>query len=120
MILVKAPDGREFAVDEKPVTLTAYRTVFADHKQSGGPDDPVVLIKYDEARSFAKTKGNRLLRADEWQLASTTAGFVVSPAGIMEWVEPRDDKKNVMQHGKSEVRPNKEFKDVTFRMAHDI
>ena len=110
-----------FAVDQKPVSVAAYRTVFADHKQAGNAEDPVVNVKYDRARSFAKTKGNRLLRAEEWQLASTTAGFVAAPASLLEWVEPRDDRKNVVQHGKAEARPEtQEYKDVTFRMARDI
>jgi len=121
MIVVKRADGTQFFIDEKPVSAATYRTVFADHKQPGGPDDPVINIRYDEARSFAKTKGNRLVRADEWETASTAAGFTVSPAGQLEWVEPGVDKKNVRQHGKSEIRDDKkEYKDVTFRMAHDI
>jgi len=120
MVLVTRKDGTQFAVDEKPVTVSAYKTVFSDHKQGGTEIDPVVNIKYVEARSFAKTKGNRLLRAEEWDLAATAPGVTVAPA-LMEWVEPGDDKKNVRQHGKGEARPqDKEFKDVTFRMARDI
>ncbi len=121
MILVKRPNGTQFAVDAQPVTVAAFRTVFADHKQPGGQDDPVISIKYDEARSFARTKGNRLVRSDEWEWASTTPGVTVSPAGLLEWVEPGDDKRNVRQHGKAEARADgKEYKDVTFRMARDI
>jgi eukaryotic-like serine/threonine-protein kinase len=120
MVIVKRPNGTQFAVDEKPVSVAAYRTLYADHKQAGSADDPVVNVTYDKARSFAKYRGNRLLRADEWQIASTSPGFTAGP-NLLEWVEPRDDRKNVVQHGKSETRPEtKEYKDVTFRMARDI
>lgn len=119
MVLVKTDRGT-IAVDEKPVRAELYRTVFADHKQTG-PAGEVVSVTYVKARSFAKTKGNRLLRADEWQKASTTPGFMASTAGLLEWVEPGADRKNVIGHGKADARPDdKEFKDVTFRMARDI
>jgi hypothetical protein len=121
MIVVKRIDGTVFAVSEKPVTLAEYKTVFADHKQATtGDDDPVTNITYDEARSYARTKGGRLLRPDEWDWASTTPGVAVSPAGQLEWVESPEGKRTVKQHGKTEVRADKEYKDVTFRMARDI
>jgi eukaryotic-like serine/threonine-protein kinase len=121
MILVTRDDGSTFAVDDKPVTLGDYRAVFADHKQMGGPDDPVTGIKYDDARAFARTKGRRLVRSDEWLSASTKPGFMVSPQGLLEWVEPLDDKVNVRQHGKALAREKtKGHKDVTFRMVKDI
>jgi hypothetical protein len=31
-----------------------------------------------------------------------------------------DDKKNVVLHGKAEVRADAPYKDVTFRMAKDL
>lgn len=121
MIVVTRPDGSVFAVDEKPVTAAAYRNVFGDHKQAGSPDDPVVNITYDRARSYARTNGGRLVRSDEWELASTKPGFMVTSPGLLEWVEPDDDRKNVRQHGKAEARAEaKGYKDVTFRMAKDI
>src|SRR5262249_49413155 len=87
MVLVKHPDGKPwFYVDEKPVTLSAYRSLYPDHQQPGGPDDPVVMISYDEARSYAKTKSGRLLRSDEWDAATVTPGVVVVD-GVFEWVE---------------------------------
>jgi len=81
---------------------------------------PFMIYYSDEARSYARTKGNRLLRAAEWQQVATQPGFVVSD-GLLEWVEPGDDKKNAVSHGKSEARAvDREFRDVTFRMARDI
>ena len=120
MILVKKADGSPwFYADANVVTAAQYRSVFADHKQGGKPEDAVVNIKYDEARSYARTKGGRLLRAAEWDAASTTPGFI-STDGLLEWVEPGADKVNAKKHGKGEVRPDGAQKDVTFRMAKDI
>ena len=120
MIAVTHADGTAFAIDEKPVTLAAYTIVFGDHKQAGKPDDPVANLTYDKARSYAKSQGKRLVRPDEWLLASTQPGFMVSPAGLLEWVESSEGKRTVVQHGKSEVRPDGPYKDVTFRMARDL
>ncbi len=119
MVLVKRPDGKPwFYVDEKPVNLAAYRTLYPDHTQPGGPDDPVVMISYDEARSYAKTRNGRLLRSDEWDAATVTPGVVVVD-GVYEWVESPEGKRTARQHGKTQVRPDKDQKDVGFRVARD-
>jgi hypothetical protein len=120
MLLVKRADGTPwFYVDARPVSLAAFRSVFADHKQAGGIEEPVVSLKYDEARSYARTKGGRLLRSDEWDAARDTPGFQDSPA-LLEWVESPEGKRTVRQKDKTETRADKEYKDVTFRMAKDI
>ncbi len=119
MLLVKLPDGRQLFVDAEPVSALRFHKVFADHKQAGKPTEAVVMIKYDEAQAFARTSNGRLLRADEWSAASTTPGFI-SVDGMWEWVESPKESRLVVQHGKSQPRPDKEHKDVTFRMAMDI
>jgi serine/threonine-protein kinase len=120
MLLVKKADGTPwFYVDQKPVSLAEFRAVFADHKQPGGIEEPVVMLKYDEARSYARTKGGRLLRSDEWDAARDTPGFSDSPA-LLEWVESPEGKRTVRQKDKTETRADKDYKDVTFRMAKDI
>jgi serine/threonine-protein kinase len=121
MVLVTKPDGKAWLyVDEKPVTAGAYHQMFAEHQQAGAATDPVVMIGYDEARSYAQTtRGGRLLRPDEWDRASTTPGFIAVD-GIYEWVESPEGKREVRQHGKSQSRPDKAQKDVTFRVAKDI
>jgi serine/threonine-protein kinase len=120
MLLVKRPDGSQFAISAKPVTSADYRTVFSDHKQAGSADAPVVQITFAKANAFASQRGNRLVRADEWPMAAALPDFVPAP-GLFEWGEPREDKKNVVQPGKTESRAEtKEYKDVTFRMARDI
>jgi serine/threonine protein kinase len=119
MVAVKKPNGSPwFFVDEKPVTATAFKQVFAEHQQPQGASDAVVMVSYDAARSYATTRGGRLLRSDEWDAATTSAGVVVAD-GVYEWVESPEGKRTVRQHGKTTVRPDKEQRDVTFRVARD-
>jgi tRNA A-37 threonylcarbamoyl transferase component Bud32 len=119
MIVVKLPGGGQLWVDAQPVSAARFKKVFADHKQAGKPDDAAVMLKYDEAQAFARTSNGRLLRAAEWTAASTTPGFIAVD-GVWEWVESPKEARMVVQHGKSQPRADKEFKDVTFRMAVDV
>ncbi|MEO6773469.1 MAG: serine/threonine-protein kinase [Kofleriaceae bacterium] len=120
MVLVKHPDGTPwFMVDKAPVPATLYKKLFSNHEQPGDPDAPVVQVSYDGARSYASTRGGRLLRSEEWDAATTTPGVVVSD-GIFEWVESPERKRTVRAHGKTQVRPDGAQKDVTFRVAKDL
>jgi len=120
MLLVKKPDGTRFYADAQPVSAQRFREVFASHDQAGKPDEPVLMVSYNEARSYATTRGNRLLTSDEWTLAATAGGFAAND-GVFEWVESLDDKqKQVRKPGKSESRPDARYKDVTFRMARNF
>jgi serine/threonine protein kinase len=121
MVLVHKPDGTPwFYVDARPVALGAFRQLFARHDQAGGPGDAVVMVSYNEARSYAKTRGGRLLSNDEWSSAEATPGFGLS-GELFEWVESPDDKRRmVRQHGKAAVRPDTRQNDVTFRMAKPL
>lgn len=118
-ILVSLADGRQLYVDAEPVSAARFRKVFADHVQPGKPDDPVVLVKYDEAQAFARTSNGRLLRAEEWTAASKTRGFIAVDK-LWEWVESPKEARKVVRHGKMQCRPDKELEDVTFRMAVDV
>jgi serine/threonine-protein kinase len=121
MLTITRRDGTKFYADMKAVSFKAFRDVFKTHDQPGAPDEPVVMVSYNEARSYAKTRGNRLLTSDEWDLAGAAVGFSVAGDKLLEWVESVDDKqKTVRQHGKTEGRPDAKYKDVTFRMARDI
>jgi serine/threonine-protein kinase len=117
MVLVHRADGSPwFYVDPRPVTAASFRQLFGKHEQAGSPDDPVVMVSYNEARSFATTRGGRLLTSDEWDSAATTPGVRVGDA--FEWVEsPDENNRIVRQRGKSAARPDRPQKDVTFRMA---
>ena len=118
MVMVKHPDGSPwFLVDEAPVPAAAFKKLFSDHAQPGA-SDVVVMVSYDGARSYASTRGGRLLRSDEWDAAVVTPGIVVAD-GLYEWVESPEGKRTVRQHGKILQRPDKEQKDVTFRVAKD-
>jgi len=118
MVLVRKRDGAPwFYVDARPVSLAAFRQLFARHDQAGAGDDAVVMVSYNEARSYAKTRGGRLMTSDEWDLAAATPGFRVA-GELLEWVEsPDENTKLVRQRGRSVMRPDREQKDVTFRMA---
>lgn len=120
MVLVKRADGSPwFYVDVEPVTTRAYREVFGDHPQEGAADDPVLLVSYDGARSFASTRGGRLLRNDEWDAAAARPDVTVD-ADAFEWVESPEGSRTVRQRGKTEVRETgTEQPDVTFRVAKD-
>jgi serine/threonine protein kinase len=116
MLLVKKADGTTFLADTAPVSLADYKAVFAKHEQQGKATDPVIDLSYTEAKSYAMTRGRRLLTPEEWDAASVTPGFVVAGKSILEWVESPDEKKRIAkQHGKTETRPDAKQKDVTFR-----
>jgi len=120
MVLIKHPDGSPWLyVDSHAVTAGAFHQMFADHVQPGKPDDPVVLISYEQAQSYAKTRGGRLLRDEEWELAANSPGFVAVDH-TYEWVESPEGKREVCSHAGTEIRPDKEQKDVTFRVAKDL
>jgi formylglycine-generating enzyme required for sulfatase activity len=120
MLIVRHPDGKPwFFVDANPTTVKEFRSVFARHTQQGSDEAAVVMVSYNEARSYAQTRGRRLLTTDEWDAASTTQNFIVND-GIYEWVEsPDEHKRTIRQHGHASTRPDKEQKDVTFRTAKD-
>ena len=121
MVLVRKADGNPwFYADATPVSIAAYRNVFAKHEQQGQPASPVVNVSYTEAKGYVQTMKGRLLTAEEWDRAAVTPGFV-APDGLLEWVDsPDEKKKNVHAHGKADTRPDARQKDVTFRMAKDI
>ncbi len=118
MVLVRRADGTPwFYVDARPVSVASFRALFGTHEQAGDPDDAAVMVSYNEARSYAKTRGGRLLTSEEWDSAAKTPGFRVS-GELLEWIESPDDKsKQVRQVGKSIARSDQAQKDVTFRMA---
>ncbi|HEY4238484.1 MAG TPA: protein kinase [Kofleriaceae bacterium] len=119
-LVVKKADGTPwFRTDAQPVSIAEYQALFAAHVQDGKPTDPVVMVSYNEARSFAATRGGRLLTSAEWDAASVTPGFTVGD-GVYEWVDAGPEQKTVVrQHGKTQPRPDAGQKDVTFRIARD-
>ena len=120
MLLVRRPDGAPwFFVDARPVSVATYREVFGKHAPAAKPDDAVTMVSYDEARSFATTRGGRLLTAEEWDAASRTPSFTTD--GTYEWVDSPTDKKAIRQRGSaSQIRTDARHRDVTFRTAKDL
>jgi tRNA A-37 threonylcarbamoyl transferase component Bud32 len=120
-VLVRKRDGTPwFYVEARPVSAAAFRQVFTSHEQPGDPGNAVVMVSYTQARSYANTRGGRLLTGDEWDSAVATPGVQVS-GDLLEWVEsPDESKRTARQRGKSAVRPDKEQPDVTFRMAKPL
>jgi formylglycine-generating enzyme required for sulfatase activity len=119
MLLVVKPGGGQLYVDARPVSAAAFREVFARREPAARPDAPITNVSYNEARSFASTRGGRLPTAEEWDAASRTANFVTD--GMYEWVESPGDKKSIRQRdGKSDIRADAAHGDVTFRVAQDL
>ena len=122
MLLVTRKDGTKFYADIRPVSVKSFQSVFQSHKQTGSPDDPVVMVSYADARAYANTRNGRLLTSEDWDAASTVEGFVVStPTKLYEWVDsPPEQDKTIRLHGVKETRPDAKYKDVTFRMARNV
>jgi serine/threonine protein kinase len=119
MLLVVRPDGGRLFVDARPVSAAAFREVFAKYDPGAKADAPATNVSYNEARSFATTRGGRLLTAEEWDAASRTADFSAAE-GVFEWVDSPGDKKAIRQrNGKSDIRADAPHRDVTFRIAKD-
>jgi eukaryotic-like serine/threonine-protein kinase len=118
MLVVRGKDGSRFYADARPVSLAAFREVFKSHAQEGKPEDPVVMVSYNEARSYAKTRNGRLLTSEEWDAVVQTAGFIGGE--MLEWIDsPATTDKAVRSHKTTETRADAKYKDVTFRMARD-
>nr|MBA2542314.1 protein kinase [Deltaproteobacteria bacterium] len=118
MLLVRKKDGTPFYADAKPVRLDGFRQVFKTHDQKGNPDDPVVMVSYNEARGFADSKGNRLLTVEEWDAAAAVEGFVAA-VGLFEWIASPTEEKTIHKRGATATRPDQKHKDVSFRMGRD-
>jgi serine/threonine protein kinase len=121
MLLVLKADGSPwFYADANPITVAAYRELFAKHDPTANEKDAVTNVSYTEAKSYVKTRGGRLLTSQEWERAAVTPNFTVRD-GLLEWVDsPEEKSKTVRAHGKTQNRPDTKQKDVTFRMAKDI
>jgi serine/threonine-protein kinase len=123
MLLVRDGAGRPLVhVDRNPVTNRAYAEVVKAHRYApADADRPVTGVSFDEARNFAKTRGKRLLRPDEWEPALDTLGFI--PAGMRTWEWIDDGRDDARDHAVRRVpdgaarRRATDDKDVTFRLA---
>jgi serine/threonine-protein kinase len=117
MFLVRKPDGSPwFFVEERATTVAAYRDVFRQHDPTARPGEAVTMVSYTEARSFAATRGGRLLTSAEWDAAAAAPRFAAA-ATLFEWVDSPMDVKTVRRPGQTDTRPDARQGDVTFRVA---
>ena len=81
-------------------------------------------VSFDYAKTYAKMRGKRLLRDDEWTAALDTLGF--APAGMRTWEWVDDGKAEAKQRPVRRVNEGKATrkpaggKDITFRLAQDL
>ena len=116
--MIRHPDGTAwFYVEPRPVSVAAFRQLFGKHDQAGAPTDAVIDVSYNEARSYATTRGGRLLTSEEWDAATVTPGVQLA-GDLLEWIDsPDESKRAARQRGKSQIRTDQPQPDVTFRLA---
>jgi serine/threonine-protein kinase len=126
MIVVRDPNGQaQFFVDRLPVSHRQFAAFVKSHKiPSGEADRPVTSVSFDAARGYARQRGKRLLRIDEWQSALDTLGFVPAGMRTWEWVDdgvakPKTRPVRRVNDGREQRKPAGD-KTTTFRLAQDL
>ncbi len=126
MLLVRDAAGKpSFFVDRLPVSHRQYAELFDNFKHSrGNADRPVTRISFEEARTYAKLRGTRLVRVDERQPALDTLGFVPAGMSTWEWVDDGAASSKLrpvrrVNDGKARRKPGGD-KNTTFRLAQDL
>jgi hypothetical protein len=114
-----------FFVARAAVSNAEYAQWQVRHKfATKDADRPVTGIPYDYAAQYARARGGRLLRADEWDHAIVTPSFVPAGMKLWEWVDEGDrDRKLRAVRGvtdRDEFRKVSGDATVTFRLAQDI
>jgi serine/threonine-protein kinase len=121
MILVADHRGRPlFFVDAVPVTAGAYAEVFVTRRRKLSRKTaarPVADGSLERAGAYAKARGRRLLRAQEWAWATATLGVTAKEASLWEWVEDGSVRR---PPDRSATRRPDGHPDVTFRLAADL
>jgi eukaryotic-like serine/threonine-protein kinase len=126
MLLVPAIGGKPaFFVDRTVVTNTDYKALIRSHQfKKGDKDKPVTGIPFDYASSFARLKGKRLLRVDEWPRALAADGFTPPGMKLWEWLDDGNETpadRPVARAPSGQARRGKAGdKSTTFRLAQDL
>jgi formylglycine-generating enzyme required for sulfatase activity len=85
-----------FCLDRDEVSVAAYEACVAQGRcpklpvgsgcRSGGGDQPVNCVGYQEAVAYCTAKAMRLPTEAEWELATTKEGVRALTSGVAEWV----------------------------------
>jgi hypothetical protein len=126
MILVRDAQGKPaFFVARTPVSNREYADLIRSHRYAKkDADRPVTGVSFDYARAYARMRGLRLLRVEEWKTALDTFGFV--PAGMTSWEWVDDGKPEARRRPVRRVNDGKDLrkpaghKTITFRLAKDL
>jgi serine/threonine-protein kinase len=124
MLAVARASGKALWVDRLPVANRAYAELTRGHRYAPeDADKPVVGVSFEAARAYARARGRRLLRPDEWPAARDTLGFIPAGMRIWEWVDdgaPGAKERPVWRVPDERARKKAAGeRDVTFRLALD-
>ena len=114
---------RGFFVDRAAVTNAAYAEKVKAHRYAKALGDrPVTGASFAQAQAYARKRGKRLLRTDEWDRALAADRFAPAGMRIWEWVDdgvPSARERHVRKGGESGHRPPAGRPDIGFRLALD-
>ena len=144
MLLVSRADGTPWLfVDAAPVTEEAYAAIFPHHRPNHRPkpkrrsrrraaasqDKPVTGVTLVYAQSYARSRGKRLLTAEEWQAAARMQGFE-NAGDLWEWVADGPGTGDAQEHPAAQqvihaergvaTRGARDGDGITFRLAADL
>jgi serine/threonine-protein kinase len=125
MLLVPGAGARAaFWVDRAPISNKSYAEFFPKHRYAKkDAERPVVGVSFEYAQAYARFRGKRLVRVDEFDAAAEVASFVPAGMKLFEWVD--DDGAtgpSRTARGVSGRRVKKKASGdgtVTFRLAKD-
>jgi serine/threonine-protein kinase len=123
MLAVPAEGARAaFFVDRAPVTNREYAEFKKSHRFARkDAERPVTGVPFAYAVEYAKFRGKRLLRVEEWAAASSVPSFVLGGMKLYEWVDDgaRDAGDRPVRGVNGAAREHKAAgdKSVTFRLA---
>jgi serine/threonine-protein kinase len=130
MLLIRYPDGRPRAfVDARAVSWADIAEQLKKVRKPSWaePKEPATKVSWEQAQSFARARGKRLVRTEEWEAAAKVEGFVPAGKTLWEWIDDGGGETRPMRsvHSVSTVkplsqRPPKGHSDVAFRLAKDL
>jgi serine/threonine-protein kinase len=130
MLLIRHADGRPRAfVDARAVSWADLGAMFKKVRKPSWdtPKDPATKVSWEQAQSFARARGKRLVRTDEWAAASALEDFTPAGKTLWEWIDDGGGETRPLRSVRSinpakplAQRPPKGHADVAFRLAKDL